>query len=106
MRLAARWCAAGGAPNRVTAQQERRASVRRDGAEEQQVDLLHKEDKAALLRLLCRRLERRGLVAGRIERILSARVPIIKFVERQSGTRPPLRPNVCASQPDPPARML
>jgi len=68
------------------------------------VDLLHKEDKAALLRLLCRRLERRGLVAGRIERILSARVPIIKFVERQSGARPP-DPYPSASQPDPPACM-
>ena len=38
-----------------------------------------------LLRALCRKLERRGLVAGKIERILSARVPIIKFVERSSG---------------------
>ncbi|KAK9832586.1 hypothetical protein WJX81_001551 [Elliptochloris bilobata] len=51
----------------------------------QAVDTLHKEKKAVLLRLLCKKLERRGLVAGRIERILSARVPIIKFVERSSG---------------------
>jgi len=51
------------------------------------VDTLRKESKAALLRALCRKLERRGLVAGRIERILSARVPIIKFVERKSGAQ-------------------
>ena len=51
----------------------------------QQADALHKEKKAILLRALCRKLERRNLVAGKIERILSARVPIIKFVERSSG---------------------
>ena len=49
------------------------------------MDALHKEKKAVLLKALCRKLERRGLVAGKIERILSARVPIIKFVERSSG---------------------
>ena len=66
----------------------------RSGAE-QQVDSLHKEKKAVLLKALCRKLERRGLVAGKIERILSARVPIIKFVERSSGL-----PHECPFQHD------
>ena len=47
-----------------------------------------KEERAQLLRGLCRKVERRSMAVGRIDRILHARVPILKLVERESGEGP------------------
>ena len=50
---------------------------------------MSKTAKAALLRALSKKLERSRLTSGYIQRILHARVPILKFTWAGSGTAVP-----------------
>lgn len=60
-------------------------AVCRDGRGGRQARDMGKTAKAALLRALSQRLERSWLTSGYIQRILHARVPILKFIWKGSG---------------------